>query len=89
MNWEAAGAIAEIVGAAAVVITLVYLAVQFRQNALSQRATVEQQIAAGLSETFRATADTDIPRIWTLAYSNFSELTEIEIGKFGFFCSHI
>ncbi|MGR8947692.1 MAG: hypothetical protein ACU84Q_06565, partial [Gammaproteobacteria bacterium] len=30
MNWEAAGVIAEIVGALAVVITLIYLAVQIR-----------------------------------------------------------
>ena len=32
MNWEALGAIGEIIGAAAVLITLVYLAVQIRQN---------------------------------------------------------
>jgi hypothetical protein len=32
MNWEAIGAIGEIVGAVAVVATLFYLAVQVRQN---------------------------------------------------------
>jgi hypothetical protein len=32
VNWDALGALGEIVGAAAVVITLVYLAVQTRQN---------------------------------------------------------
>ena len=32
MNWEALGAIGEMVGAVAVVLTLVYLAVQIRQN---------------------------------------------------------
>lgn len=32
MNWEAIGAVGEIVGALAVVITLVYLAAQMRQN---------------------------------------------------------
>ena len=32
MNWDAVGAIGEIVGALAVVITLVYLAIQVRQN---------------------------------------------------------
>ena len=39
MNWEAAGAIGEIVGAAGVVLTLGYLAVQIRQNTNSLRAT--------------------------------------------------
>ena len=32
MNWEAIGAIAEVLGAVAVLVTLVYLAVQIRQN---------------------------------------------------------
>lgn len=32
MNWEAIGTVAEVVGAAAVVVSLVYLAVQIRQN---------------------------------------------------------
>ena len=32
MNWEALGAIGEIVGAVAVVVTLGYLAVQIRKN---------------------------------------------------------
>lgn len=32
MNWEAIGAMSEIIGALAVVITLAYLAVQIRQN---------------------------------------------------------
>jgi hypothetical protein len=32
MNWEALGAIAELIGAIAVILTLAYLAVQIRQN---------------------------------------------------------
>jgi hypothetical protein len=85
VNWDAASAIAEAVGALTVVITLIYLTIQLRQNTLSQRAAVEQQISSGLSETFLVNADTDIPRIWVLAYSNFDELTDIETKKFGFF----
>jgi hypothetical protein len=43
MNWEALGAIGEIVGAVAVVLTLGYLAVQIRQNTLSNRSTFHFQ----------------------------------------------
>ena len=50
MNWEAAGAIGEIVGAAAVVLTLAYLALQIRQSNKAAR------IAARL-ETTRQYAD--------------------------------
>lgn len=32
MNWDAIGAISELIGAVAVVVTLIYLAVQIRQN---------------------------------------------------------
>ncbi len=37
MNWDALGAIGELVGAAAVVLTLGYLAVQIRQSSKSSR----------------------------------------------------
>ena len=44
MNWEAMGAIGEVVGAIAVVLTLAYLAIQFRQNsnALDQQNKLEK-----------------------------------------------
>jgi hypothetical protein len=32
MNWDSVGAVGEIVGALAVLITLIYLSVQIRQN---------------------------------------------------------
>jgi hypothetical protein len=38
MNWEAIGAVGEIVGAVAVILTLIYLAAQIRQNTNSVRA---------------------------------------------------
>ena len=50
MNWEALGAIGEIVGAAAVVITLIYLAVQLRQNTRA----VEHAIHRGAFEDGQA-----------------------------------
>ena len=45
MNWEAIGAIGEIVGATAVVATLVYLAIQIRQNTKVARSATRQAIA--------------------------------------------
>jgi hypothetical protein len=37
MNWDAIGAIGEVVGALGVVVTLAYLAIQIRQNTDSAR----------------------------------------------------
>ena len=45
MNWDAIGAIGEIVGAIAVLATLIYLAIQIRQNSAIQRAQTHQQLA--------------------------------------------
>ena len=38
MNWDAISAAAEVIGAGAVVITLVYLAIQTRDNVRIERA---------------------------------------------------
>lgn len=45
MNWDAAGAIGEIVGAIAVLATLAYLAIQIRQSTEAQRAQTHQESA--------------------------------------------
>ena len=39
MDWEAIGAIGEAVGAVALVVTLIYLATQIRQNTVAQETT--------------------------------------------------
>ncbi len=44
MNWEALGAIGETIGALGVIGTLVYLAVQIRQNTKSLRASTYQAV---------------------------------------------
>ena len=44
MNWEAVGAIGEVVGAAAVVISLLYLAIQIRQSTKVSRAEMTKDL---------------------------------------------
>ena len=46
MNWDAIGAIGEIVGAFGVMVTLIYLALQIRQNSK----TIEAQMYQARSE---------------------------------------
>ena len=46
MNWDAIGAIAELLGAIGVILSLVYLSVQIRQNTRSARASTFQSIAS-------------------------------------------
>ena len=42
MNWDAVGAVGEILGALSVVATLVYLAIQVRQNSNLAKATIRE-----------------------------------------------
>jgi hypothetical protein len=44
MNWDAIGAIGEVLGAIAVVVTLIYLGVQIRQN--TEREKMSQEFVA-------------------------------------------
>ena len=54
MNWEATGAIGEFLGAAAVLITLIYLAVQVRQgNTAEQRESLHGYVSE-VNEKFLA-----------------------------------
>ena len=50
MNWDAIGAIAELVGAVAVVATLVYLATQIRNSNLAARVASRQEMARQYSD---------------------------------------
>lgn len=49
MNWDAIGTVADIVGAIAVVVSLLYLAVQVRQNAAVSRSSAFRAIFDGLT----------------------------------------
>ena len=44
MNWEAIGAVGEILGAIAVVVTLIYVAVQLRQASSIERAKAQRDL---------------------------------------------
>ena len=65
MNWDAIGAIGEIVGATAVVATLVYLVVQTRRNAASTQSSTEVEASRQFSAwVTRASLDDSIHKIW-------------------------
>jgi hypothetical protein len=58
MNWEAIGAIGEIVGAIAVFVTLLYLGIQLRLNTRALKSSTFQEISASTAETMQVIAST-------------------------------
>ena len=61
MNWDAIGAIAELTGAFAVVLTLIYLAVQLRQNTISMNEN--RKVLLGESYQRRVQARTELSKL--------------------------
>ena len=53
MDWEAIGAIGEIIGAIAVLLTIVYLADQIKQNTKAVKAATQQAISDATTEVWR------------------------------------
>lgn len=82
MNWEAIGAISELVGSVVVLITLVYLAFQIRQANTNIRISVAQAQVSGQSAFLRQlTSDAELHRIYRLALVSSDQLTKDELAR--------
>lgn len=76
MNWQAIGAIGEVVGGAGVIITLAYLAVQIRQNTKATRVTnYNEAIHHATAMMVHITKDEEISRVWRLGREGSEELS--------------
>jgi len=83
MNWEALGAIGEIVGAIAVIATLGYLAVQIRQNTRALKASTHQGlIDSTLNYQSLTLNNPDVARIRLYGTTDPSKLTEEDQYRF-------
>ncbi len=78
MNWEALGAIAELIGGLGVIATLAYLAIQIRQNTRSMRASTYQNILLTSIETRRTIAqDEGLAQMMVATRRPLGELDEL------------
>ena len=86
MNWDAVGAIGEILGAVAVLITLFYLATQIRQNTETVRTSAEMDVSK-MSAEWAALAinNPEIGEIWDKAADDPTSLTDSEVRLFLWF----
>jgi len=75
MNWNAIGAIGEIIGATAVVASLVYLAVQIRTQNRESRLSAMHDISVAYREGLARTADADVADLYVKASDDYESLT--------------
>jgi hypothetical protein len=90
MNWDAIGAIAELLGAIGVIVSLVYLAVQLKQNTQALRASSYQMLRQEVTETFQSRVATHgLRRSIREGLSDFAQLDEGDAFEFGYWANGI
>ena len=77
MNWEALGAIGELVGGIAVIATLIYLAIQVKQS----KTLLERNEKISLSQMYQARADARMSQLMAQAQSGKAELISSIWGR--------
>ena len=93
MSLQDFGNLGEIIGALAVVISLVYLAIQIRQNTAQMRENsqisrllLQENFVSGQEGFFRALlTNEEMFRVWRLGSAKTDELSEDDRERFGFF----
>ena len=82
MNWDAIIGIAEVIGVIAIVVSLMYVAAQIRQNSEIARATIVHDTSASFMNFHQMLAsDGDLAGVYYRG-TNSEELSEVEKVRF-------
>jgi len=85
MNWEAVGAIGEIIGAISVAVTLIFLALELRQSTSALKSSTFLAISTLMGSTMEVWAShADLAPLLTKAQAGLDGLSLDERARFGF-----
>ena len=83
MNWNALGAIGEIIGAVAVIFTVDYLAFQIRQNTAMLRSTATQGASEELASIYHTLCThPELAMTFVRGLNTPNELSDTEMARF-------
>jgi hypothetical protein len=83
MEWSAVGALAELVGATAVVVSLLYLAAQLRRGAEQQRVESARTLVTGVAaHSMNLSADETMADIWLRGCADPDTLAPLDELRF-------
>lgn len=83
MDWEVATAIAEIAGAIAVLVTLIYLAAEVRQNRKAVQAASIDALSTGWNNlNAQITGDPELAQIMLKGFADPDSLDEVQLYRF-------
>ena len=74
MNWDAIGAVAEVVGAGGVIVSLLYLAAQIRHGAKTAEGTAYREASAAICAAFNAMSESGNAAILLKGLRQLSDL---------------
>ncbi len=79
MNWDAMGAVGEVIGASAVVISVVYLALQIRKQTNVSRLAATRELNNQITESIAVmTEDAEIAAIYLKAVRDYESLPDLD-----------
>ena len=85
MNWEAIGAIAELLGAVAVIVTLAYLAIQIRQNTRSVTTATYDSVLSAFNDVNTVVVNNpDVASIFIRGNDEPRSLNDAEAVQYAF-----
>jgi hypothetical protein len=83
MNWEAISAVAQLVGSLAVVISVLYLAVQLRSSTRVARVAAQDAAAAALRDVTKPFMENaELGRVWRAGLENLDSLSAEDQARF-------
>ncbi len=84
MNWDAIGAVAELLAALGVIVSLFYLAVQIRQSSNVSRLALLENYVTGQRAAFdKILENPDLYRVWRLGSTSPDEMSDEDRERFG------
>ena len=85
MNWDAIGAIGEIIGAIAVVVSLIYLASQLRESNELSRENAYREVQRGLDDVMSELGrDEGLHKAWREALYEGKSVSDADRERIGF-----
>ena len=83
MNWDAIGAVGELFGAIAVLVTLIYLTTQIKHNTLALKSSAAQAVHENFANWYSsAQGDPILLAVSIKGMRDYSSLSEIEKSQF-------
>jgi hypothetical protein len=83
MNWEAISAVSQLVGSLAVVISVLYLAVQLRSSTRVARVAAQDAAAAALRDVTKPFMENaELGRVWRTGLENLEALSAEDQARF-------